>query len=114
MDKNKIDIFAGMKLRARRTIFGMSQEEIGDKVGITFQQVQKYERGLNRIGASRMAEFCSILNVEPNYFFDLDNLTAPTETMLISNKQMMTNARTYLLMSKQDQLRIDKIIRVFR
>ena len=98
----------------RPLMLHMSQTNLAEAFGVSFQQVQKYERGLNRIGASRMAEFCSILNVEPNYFFDLDNLTAPTETMLISNKQMMTNARTYLLMSKQDQLRIDKIIRAFR
>jgi len=68
-----VDIHVGKRLRSRRTLLGMSQEELGKSVGVTFQQIQKYERGLNRIGSSRLYEFACILGVSVTYFFeDLD------------------------------------------
>lgn len=70
MAPHPIDIHVGRKLRNRRTLLGMSQENIGESVGVTFQQIQKYERGLNRIGASRLFEFSEILGVNVDYFFD--------------------------------------------
>ncbi len=54
----------------RRTLLGLSQEKLGDAVGLTFQQIQKYERGANRVGASRLYEFSRILDVPISYFFD--------------------------------------------
>ena len=54
----------------RRTMLGLSQGELGRSVGLTFQQIQKYERGVNRIGASRLAEFALQLSVPPGWFFD--------------------------------------------
>lgn len=65
-----IDGFIGKKLKNRRLMLNLSQESLADKVGLTFQQIQKYEQGKNRISASRMYQFMKILNVEPNYFFD--------------------------------------------
>jgi transcriptional regulator with XRE-family HTH domain len=65
-----IDIHVGKRLRLRRTILGMSQEAIGNAIGVTFQQVQKYERGANRIGSSRLYEFSKILTVPVSYFFE--------------------------------------------
>lgn len=65
-----IDIHVGKRLRQRRTILGMSQEAIGDAIGVTFQQIQKYERGVNRIGSSRLYEFSRILSVPVAYFFE--------------------------------------------
>ena len=53
----------GSRLRLRRTLLGMSQERLGDSVGLTFQQIQKYERGLNRIGSSRLYEFCKAFRI---------------------------------------------------
>lgn len=64
------DIQVGQRLRQARTLAGMSQGKLGEAVGVTFQQVQKYEKGLNRIGASRLMQFATILNVTPAYFFD--------------------------------------------
>lgn len=64
------DIQVGQRLRQARTLAGMSQGKLGEAVGVTFQQVQKYEKGLNRIGASRLMQFSTILNVTPAYFFD--------------------------------------------
>ncbi len=65
-----IDRHVGMRLRLLRLNHKMSQTELGDKVGVTFQQIQKYERGANRIGASRLWKFCEIFEAEPNFFFD--------------------------------------------
>lgn len=65
-----VDIHVGRRLRSRRTILGLSQEELGNAVGITFQQIQKYERGSNRIGSSRLYQFAQILGVSASYFFE--------------------------------------------
>lgn len=64
------DIHVGKRLRLRRTILGLSQEAIGNAIGVTFQQVQKYERGVNRMGSSRLFEFSKILSVPVSYFFE--------------------------------------------
>jgi len=67
---NPTDIVVGQRLRQRRTMLGWSQEQVGDAVGLTFQQVQKYERGVNRIGASRLYELSLALGVPVSYFFE--------------------------------------------
>ncbi|MBN9542983.1 MAG: helix-turn-helix transcriptional regulator [Alphaproteobacteria bacterium] len=64
-----IDIEVGKKLRFRRTMLGLSQDQLGSATGVSFQQIQKYEKGSNRIGASRLFEFAKVLNVDVNYFF---------------------------------------------
>lgn len=69
-DPNPVDIHVGKRLRQRRTFIGMTQEQLGAALGITFQQVQKYERGANRIGASRLFDICRILEVQPQFFFE--------------------------------------------
>jgi transcriptional regulator with XRE-family HTH domain len=75
---NPIDIRVGARLRLRRNMLGLSQEKLGDAIGLTFQQVQKYERGANRIGASRLHELSQILNVPIAFFFDdTDPVRAP-------------------------------------
>lgn len=69
-----VDLHVGNRLRMRRTLLGLSQEKLGEAIGLTFQQVQKYERGLNRIGASRLWDISKILDVPISFFFeDLDN-----------------------------------------
>ncbi|MBI1300445.1 MAG: helix-turn-helix domain-containing protein [Alphaproteobacteria bacterium] len=65
-----IDKHVGKQLRNRRTLLGLSQEKLADYVGVTFQQVQKYERGSNRISASRLFSFSKILDVSIDYFYD--------------------------------------------
>lgn len=65
-----VDIHVGQRLRLRRTIMGMSQEALGNAIGVTFQQIQKYERGTNRMGSSRLFDFARILNVPVSYFFE--------------------------------------------
>src|SRR4051812_33024278 len=65
-----VDIHVGSRMRQRRTLLGMSQEKLGTAVGLTFQKVQKYERGSNRMGSSRLFEFAKVLDVPVSYFFD--------------------------------------------
>ena len=65
-----VDIHVGHRLRQRRTLLGLSQEKLGEAVALTFQQIQKYERGANRIGASRLFQLSQILDVSVGYFFE--------------------------------------------
>jgi transcriptional regulator with XRE-family HTH domain len=67
---NPIDVHVGARVRLRRTLLGMSQEKLGEALGLTFQQVQKYERGANRIGASRLYDLARVLDVTVSYFFE--------------------------------------------
>lgn len=73
---NPVDIRVGARVRQRRTLLGMSQEKLARGLGLTFQQVQKYERGTNRIGASRLFDLSRILNVSVSYFFDAEGPAA--------------------------------------
>lgn len=76
-----IDIHVGDRLRQRRTILGLTQEKLAESVGLTFQQIQKYERGANRIGASRLFQFSQLLGISINFFFEGldDNMGDPAE-----------------------------------
>jgi transcriptional regulator with XRE-family HTH domain len=65
-----IDVHVGTRIRLRRTLLGMSQERLGEALGLTFQQVQKYERGVNRVGASRLFDLSRVLDVPISFFFD--------------------------------------------
>jgi transcriptional regulator with XRE-family HTH domain len=67
---NPIDIHVGSRVRLRRNMLGMSQEKLGESLGITFQQIQKYEKGTNRVGASRLQAISSVLNVPVSFFFE--------------------------------------------
>jgi transcriptional regulator with XRE-family HTH domain len=70
---NPVDIQVGSRVRLRRNMLGLSQEKLGEAIGLTFQQVQKYERGANRIGASRLHELSRILDVPVQFFFDKED-----------------------------------------
>lgn len=65
-----VDIHVGVRLRQRRTLLGMSQEKLAAAFGVSFQQIQKYERGTNRVSASRLHQLTRILNVPVGYFFE--------------------------------------------
>ena len=67
---NPTDIHVGSRIRLRRNMLGMSQEKLGENLGITFQQIQKYEKGTNRVGASRLQAIASILDVPVSFFFE--------------------------------------------
>jgi len=67
---NPIDVHVGSRIRLRRTMIGLSQEKLGDALGITFQQIQKYEKGANRVGASRLQEISRVLKTPISFFFE--------------------------------------------
>ena len=67
---NPVDQHVGSRMRVRRQVLGMSQEKLGDALGVTFQQVQKYERGTNRVGASRLFRIAQVLDVPVGFFFE--------------------------------------------
>src|SRR5581483_4921857 len=75
---NPIDVHVGSRIRLRRNMLALSQEKLGEAIGLTFQQVQKYERGANRVGASRLHELSRVLDVPVSFFFDdTDPVRAP-------------------------------------
>lgn len=67
---NPIDVHVGNRVRLQRMLIGISQEKLGERLGLTFQQVQKYEKGINRIGASRLFELSRVLGVPVQFFYD--------------------------------------------
>jgi transcriptional regulator with XRE-family HTH domain len=67
---NPMDVHVGSRVRLRRMVIGMSQEKLGEKMGLTFQQIQKYEKGTNRIGASRLFQLSQIMDVPVQFFFE--------------------------------------------
>ncbi len=85
-----IDVHVGSRVRLRRTLLGMSQEKLGNALGLTFQQIQKYERGANRIGSSRLYRLGRILDVPVSFFFE----EAP-DVMATDKKGMSEEADTF-------------------
>lgn len=67
---NPVDVHVGARIRLRRTLLGFSQDKLAQGLGLTFQQIQKYERGANRVGASRLYQLSRVLDVPVSYFFD--------------------------------------------
>lgn len=72
-----VDVHVGNRIRLRRTLLGLSQEKLGEALGLTFQQIQKYERGANRVGASRLYDLSQVLDVPIGFFFD--DMQAPRD-----------------------------------
>lgn len=83
------DKYVGARIRERRIMMGLSQQDIADLIGVTYQQAHKYERGINRISASRLYDIAGVLKVEVSFFFDdleagsNDNEVAPTQRMCL-------------------------------
>lgn len=84
-EPNPIDVHVGNRIRLRRTLLGLSQEKLASLLGLTFQQVQKYERGINRVGASRLWDIGKVLDVPITFFFeDMDKETAGQSPRMFS------------------------------
>ncbi len=94
---NPIDIYVGTRIRFRRTMLGLSQERLAEALGITFQQVQKYEKGLNRIGASRLWDLSQVLDVPVDFFFDkMDEASQSNSPRKISGFQLSDSDVPYI------------------
>ncbi|MHC5306430.1 helix-turn-helix domain-containing protein [Bartonella sp. LJL80] len=83
------DIYVGSRIRLRRNMLGLSQEKLGEQLGITFQQIQKYEKGTNRVGASRLQAISEIMDVPVSYFFEEAPGSRPLEGFGESDNSFM-------------------------
>ncbi len=107
-EPNPIDVHVGNRIRLRRTLLGLSQEKLAALLGLTFQQVQKYERGMNRVGASRLWDIGKVLEVPINFFFeDMDKTVASQSPRMFSAPE---NASLYLA-EDQEELDVDPMNR---
>ncbi|QPB22509.1 helix-turn-helix transcriptional regulator [Rhizobium sp. 007] len=102
---NAIDVYVGGRLRLRRQVLGLSQGSLAEALGITFQQVQKYEKGMNRIGASRLQRIAEILRVPVGFFFENNASASPDVeprretddvTLFMTSKEGVALSRAFL------------------
>ncbi|CAN7329056.1 helix-turn-helix transcriptional regulator [Rhizobium sp. LjRoot98] len=114
-EPHQIDIHVGNRLRSRRLVLGLSQEKLGERLGITFQQIQKYEKGTNRVSASKLQAAALVLNVPIGYFFEdhepvvPDGLAREVDeigTFLLSRDGVMLNRAFTSIKNKQVRLSI--------
>src|SRR5215472_10261458 len=99
---NKTDVHVGKRIKMRRLVRGLSQTDVANRLGITFQQIQKYEKGANRIGAGRLQEMANLFRVTPAFFFEAGPRHKPGQseeasetTELLANKYNLALARAY-------------------
>lgn len=86
-EPNPIDVHVGNRIKIRRNLLGWSQEKLGSMLGLTFQQIQKYEKGLNRVSASRLWDFSSVMDTPISFFFeDMDEATLEHSPRKFSNR----------------------------
>ncbi len=101
---NPIDAHVGGRIRMRRNMLGMSQEKLGESLGITFQQIQKYEKGTNRVGASRLQAIASILEVPPAFFFENAPTQEPSHAGGLAEDSAMTSVMEFCSSAEGIQL----------
>lgn len=104
---NPVDVHVGARVRLRRTLLGLSQEKLGEAIGLTFQQVQKYERGANRIGASRLWDLSRVLDCPMSFFFEeMDDRTAQSSPRNLSGDSRDLEPRDDDPMTKRETLEL--------
>jgi len=99
---NKTDVYIGKRIKMQRLARGLSQTDVASRLGITFQQIQKYERGVNRVGAGRLQEIANLFSVTPAFFFEDGTRHKPGQseeasetTELLANKYNLALAQAY-------------------
>jgi len=99
---NKTDVYIGKRIKMQRLARGLSQTDVASRLGITFQQIQKYERGINRVGAGRLQEIANLFSVTPAFFFEDGPRHKPGQseeasetTELLANKYNLALAQAY-------------------
>jgi transcriptional regulator with XRE-family HTH domain len=111
-----VDIHVGERVRQRRWMMALTQQQLGEGVGIKFQQIQKYESGANRISASRMWDIASALEVPVSFFFEgLDGQAADTHESrggFLTDKEALELVRTYYAIPEQQRARLFDLARV--
>ncbi|PIE14932.1 MAG: transcriptional regulator [Rhodobacterales bacterium] len=117
--KHPVDVHVGKRIRHRRWLVGMTQQQLAEKVGIKFQQIQKYETGMNRVSASRLWDISDALDVPVSFFFDglRDGQAAPGENSVIpadimADKEALDLVRSYYSMPENQRRRLFDLARV--
>jgi len=105
---NPVDIHVGSRVRLRRMLLGMSQEKLGEHLGLTFQQVQKYEKGVNRIGASRLFELARVLGVNVQFFYDEAPGSAAASNLAPGFAEAPEESYVVEFLSSRDGLELNK------
>jgi len=105
---NPIDVHVGSRIRLRRTLLGMSQERLAEAMGLTFQQVQKYEKGANRVSSSRLYDLARILDVPLSYFFEQMSagVSAQTPSALMRTKTRLENDHEQDRLARRETLEL--------
>ncbi len=108
--KHSVDVHVGQRVRQRRWVVGMTQQQLGDKVGIRFQQIQKYEAGTNRISASRMWEIAATMDVPVSFFFEGLDGQAPdpgaARADIVTDKEAFDLVRAYYAIPENQRRRL--------
>ena len=105
---NPIDIHVGSRVRLRRMILGMSQEKLGESLGLTFQQVQKYEKGVNRIGASRLFDLSHVLGVPVQFFYEEAPHSTSVASMALGMAERPAESYVSEFLGSRDGLELNK------
>ena len=117
--KHPVDVHVGKRVRHRRWLVGMTQQQLAERVGIKFQQIQKYETGMNRVSASRLWDISDALGVSVSFFFDglnedavapEDNSGIPTDIM--ADKEALELIRSYYAIPENQRRRLFDLARV--
>jgi transcriptional regulator with XRE-family HTH domain len=113
--KHSVDVHVGKRIRHRRWMIGMTQQQLADQVGIKFQQIQKYETGMNRVSASRLWDIAHAVDVPVSFFFEgLHEGAVPTtvEGDMFADKEALQLVRAYYAMPELQRRQIFELARV--
>ena len=112
--KHPVDVHVGKRIRHRRWMVGMTQQQLADSVGIKFQQIQKYETGMNRVSASRLWDVARTLGVQIGFFFEGLGAEpgADAQSDILSNKEAMDLVRAYYAIPEAQRKRLFDLARV--
>lgn len=112
--KHPVDAHVGKRIRHRRWMIGMTQQQLADKVGIKFQQIQKYETGMNRVSASRLWDIADSLGVTISFFFEglEDAAVAPGAPDMMADKEALELVRSYYAIPEAQRRRLFDLARV--
>ncbi|MEL6508825.1 MAG: helix-turn-helix transcriptional regulator [Pseudomonadota bacterium] len=116
--KHPVDVHVGKRVRHRRWLVGMTQQQLAEKVGIKFQQIQKYETGMNRVSASRLWDIADAMDVPVSFFFegldghDVGTVGAGTPNDILADKEAMELVRSYYAIPENQRRRLFDLARV--
>ena len=117
MLKHPVDVHVGKRIRHRRWMVGMTQQQLAEKVGIKFQQIQKYETGMNRVSASRLWDIAEAMTVPVSYFFEGADGEVPAAAAsapgdLLADKEALELVRSYYAIPENQRRRLFELARV--